>query len=108
MLFSYSLFAQSPQREVEAFDDVKLLKTTKLIYPNPSYGDLKLNLDELGLVNYVLSVNNIIGKPLWSEEIKADQKILDLGFLSKGTYMFCIAKPSGEYLRVIRLVIIDP
>ncbi len=101
------MIGQSPQRSLDEFDEKQNNTSQELISPNPSYGSLQLNLDQLGQPKYLISINNIIGKTLWSKEITADLKRLDVSFLNKGTYLFCISKPNGEYLRVLRLAIVD-
>ncbi|MFL5764652.1 MAG: SBBP repeat-containing protein [Bacteroidia bacterium] len=65
------------------------------VYPNPSSGDLTLDLDMKAPVEMKLSIMNISGQVIWSEEIAAaagnNKKQIDLSGFADGMY----------YLRVI-------
>lgn len=84
------------------------------IYPNPSYGNLLVNINNLPAGNAVLNIYNILGQNVFSRKItsqsKADRSIsLDLGSLeghSTGSGMFFIQIQSASEQAVKKCIII--
>jgi len=94
--------------DTKDWDDSEGEKVEKILDPNPSYGKLQIDLSKYNHAFYELSIRNIIGKKLWSKRIYEAVQLLDLTELRKGSYLFAISSPNGDYLDVLRLVIIDP
>lgn len=108
-LIGFLYFGYSQNGEITESSDLKKTDTTApVIYPNPSYGMLRVNLKKYPNEKFELVIKNIIGKNLWSETMNRSKEILDLGFLSKGSYLLSIKDMNGETLQSMRLVIIDP
>lgn len=80
----------------------------RILEPNPTLGRLQIDISKYDFPFYDLQVKNIIGKVLWSTTIYEPVKLLDLTELRKGSYFFSIKAPDGEYLEVLRLVIVNP
>ena len=81
------------------------------LYPNPSFGLVRLDFVNLPKGTYDLEVYNIIGKRIWSQsyEISGYTTIKeDLGFLSKGTYLYSVKDRSGKKLLTRKMAIINP
>ena len=81
------------------------------LYPNPTFGLVRLDFINLPKDTYFLEVYNIIGKKLWTEKYVIDGYTTikaDLGFLSKGTYLYSLSKKSGEKLLTRKMAIINP
>tara|TARA_Y100000768_G_C23930499_1_gene659822 strand:- start:1088 stop:1432 length:345 start_codon:yes stop_codon:yes gene_type:complete len=84
------------------------------IYPNPSYGNLLVNINNLPARNAVLNIYNILGQNVFSRKItsqsKADRSIsLDLGSFegqSTGSGMFFIQIQSASEQAVKKCIII--
>ncbi len=102
-------FGYSQNKEITESSDLKVTNVgTPTIYPNPSYGMLRVNLKKYPYKKFELVIKNIIGKNLWSQMIDSPEETLDLGFLSKGSYLLSIKNTQGDNLQSMRLVIIDP
>lgn len=79
-------------------------------YPNPTYGRVSFELQNLPKDNYEILVYNIIGKELWRSPVDpATSRInADLGHLRKGTYLYSVIDSKGRKVTTRRLVIITP
>ncbi len=80
------------------------------IYPNPTFGDLKLfiNNDKKGKFN--LGIYNIIGKKIWNKDIVLNGNDLfryDFSFLRKGTYLIAIKDKYDNIVSVKKLIILS-
>jgi hypothetical protein len=62
------------------------------LFPNPSSGIITLNHHFTGDVSkYVVSVFNVLGKQVWSENLtKSQNPTLDFSFLTSGSYLLTI------------------
>ena len=81
------------------------------LYPNPTFGLVRLDFVNLPKDTYFLEVYNIIGKKLWSESYQIDGYTTikaDLGFLSKGTYLYSLSNRSGKKFLTRKMAIINP
>lgn len=68
------------------------------VYPNPSKGQINLDLSGLNESATKLSVKDINGKLVYSIDLNDNQvNSLDLGHLSNGTYMVFVQTPSTLY-----------
>lgn len=83
-----------------------------IISPNPSFGDVKLELLNADFGPYTFELYNVIGKRLWSKEIKVDKNFsshkLDFSFLGKGTYVWALTDNRGTRVTTKRLIILTP
>jgi len=80
------------------------------LYPNPSFGDVKLQIHNFPRGEYIFEVYNVIGKKLYSEPITVSTdsvvKQFRLKGLSKGTYLYSILDASGRRVQSKRLTIV--
>ncbi|WP_235296683.1 T9SS type A sorting domain-containing protein [Portibacter marinus] len=83
-----------------------------ILSPNPTYGDVKLELMNLEPGKYYFEVFNIIGKKLWGDELDINRKLsstkYNFSFLGKGTYLWAITDAQGVRITTKRLVIVTP
>ena len=82
-----------------------------LAFPNPTFGDIEIQLINLPAGNYQLEINNIFGQKLFSESysVNHSRRIkTDLSFLSRGTYLYSIIDAKGNKISTKRVVIITP
>jgi hypothetical protein len=98
----------------EKTEDLKVIddKTKDVIlYPNPTYGNIKIELINYPPDYYQLEIYNIIGKVVYRKS-NFDYKINtirdDVSFLKKGSYLYSILDRNGKKLITKRLVIITP
>lgn len=91
-------------------DPTRLNVEDILTYPNPTYGNVTFNLQNLPQDNYKVVLHNIIGKQLWSEDVNKGTRRLEanLSFLRKGTYLYSIVDGNGHKISTRRLMIITP
>ena len=81
------------------------------LYPNPTFGIVRLDFVNLPEGAYFFEVYNIIGKKLWSKKfvIRGYTTVKDdLGFLHKGTYLYSLVNSEGKKLFTKRMAIITP
>lgn len=80
------------------------------VYPNPSFGDIKLKIQDFEEGDYTFEIYNVIGKTLYSESITVNSdsivKQFRLKGLSKGTYLYSILDESGSRVQSKRLTIV--
>ena len=83
-----------------------------ILSPNPSFGDVKLEMMNAPFDTYKFEVFNVIGKRLWSDELLVNNKFtsykFDFSFLGKGTYLWALTDSRGIRASTKRLVIITP
>lgn len=80
-----------------------------LIYPNPTYGDVKMLFNYFPDSNFTIEIYNVIGKKIWSKQQYIDSESIyyfDFSFLRKGTYLISIKDKSDNLLLTKKLVII--
>lgn len=96
------------ENELSSVEDIKDQEV--VAYPNPTYGDLNVELKNYPKDNYTLEVYNIIGKKILTRKFRADSLKLstDLGELKKGTYLYSILNGQGKKITTKRLMIITP
>lgn len=82
------------------------------VFPNPTYGDLNIQVENAESGQYVFAVQNIVGKKLWTKDftINSEQYLsqFELPFLPKGVYLYSITDDEGNRIVSKRLVIIEP
>lgn len=87
-------------------------KKEYILSPNPTFGDVKLEMLNADHGKYTFSIYNIIGKKLWENDIIVDRKLtsykFNFSFLGKGTYLWAINNSQGTRLSTKRLIIITP
>ena len=82
------------------------------VYPNPTFGDIKVKFNGAQESEFKFELFNIIGKPVWSTtfKINSPDQIIDLQMLDleKGIYLYAVSNLEGKRLRTQRLIIIEP
>jgi len=79
-------------------------------FPNPSFGNVSIQMVNYPLGEYRMKVYNVVGKELWSEafQLKSNRVYkADLLHLSKGTYLYSIFDSNGKKLVTKRLAIMS-
>ena len=80
-------------------------------FPNPSYGDVRFDFQNLAAGNYQIKIYNILGMEVWQKEFwVAGNKSLkvNLDTLRKGTYLYSLVNSKGKTLATKRLMIVRP
>lgn len=94
-------------------NDIKVLAPdANLItaFPNPSYGNVSIQMVNYPLGEYRMKVYNVVGKELWSESfLLRSNRVFkaDLLHLSKGTYLYSIFDKNGKKLVTKRIAIMS-
>lgn len=87
-------------------------KPVYIMSPNPTFGDVKLEMLNADFGEYNLELFNVIGKRIWSDKINVDKTFssfkLDFTFLGKGTYVWALTNNRGVRITTKRLVIMTP
>ncbi len=86
-------------------------KPDVVTFPNPSYGNVTFNFENCPRGNYDIQIFNILGKKLWSRNVRIGDKksvLVDLSVLSKGTYLYTIYDKEGNKITTKRIVILNP
>ncbi len=73
------------------------------LYPNPASDIVTLNIDNTNNANLTLNIYNVIGTLVKSKILKQNQRQINIGDLSNGTYMFEIT--SKEWTGKQKLII---
>lgn len=105
-LVSYIVFDASIPK-IKVYNDRKDV----LAFPNPTYGEIEIQLINLPPGSYKLEIDNIFGQSLHMEtfDVNHTRKIkTDLSFLSRGTYLYSIIDNKGNKVATKRVVIITP
>ena len=79
-------------------------------YPNPSFGNVSIQMVNYPLSEYRMKVYNVVGKELWAESFQLRSNRVfkaDLMHLRKGTYLYSIFDNNGEKLITKRIAIIS-
>ncbi len=79
-------------------------------YPNPSFGNVSIQMVNYPLGEYRMKVYNVVGKELWAEsfQLKSNRVFkADLMHLRKGTYLYSIFDRDGKKLVTKRIAIIS-
>lgn len=80
-------------------------------YPNPAYGDVKVDIRGFENGEYDLKVFNIGGKEVMGQHfsINRDTAVtINVAHLDKGTYLYALVDEDGTILRAKRLMVIKP
>ncbi len=103
--------------EFKASTSMKLINVESgqrafILSPNPSFGDVKLEMLNIDYGQYTFEIYNVIGKKIWSDKLLVNRNLesykFDFSFLGKGTFLWAITNSHGVRLTTKRLVIITP
>ncbi|HHB51908.1 MAG TPA: T9SS type A sorting domain-containing protein [Saprospiraceae bacterium] len=98
------------ENELKYPNSIRSLKKIFVIFPNPTYGEAKIFLNNYREGSYKLQIYNIIGRRIWKEDINVKEKTLlkfDFSFLHKGTYLLALKDRYGNIIATRKLVIIS-
>lgn len=79
--------------------------------PNPSYGDVRFDFQNLSPGNYKIKIYNILGTEVWQKDVWVSgiKSIrVNLGNLRKGAYLYSLVDSKGKTLVTRRLLIVSP
>lgn len=97
------------ERSVVSSISVVNNKTKDVIaYPNPSFGNVSIQLVNYPKDKYHMEVYNVVGKKLWKETFDLGSNRVfkaDLTHLRKGTYLYSIFDKNGKKIVTKRLAI---
>ncbi|MEO0340258.1 MAG: T9SS type A sorting domain-containing protein, partial [Bacteroidota bacterium] len=99
---------QTDEALVQATDEVK---PGVYAFPNPAIVNVRFEFANLNRGKYRLSIQNVLGVEVWHKDYIVDQNFIDLvdvSFLSKGTYLYSLQDSDGNFLMTRRIVIIRP
>lgn len=80
-------------------------------YPNPAYGDVKIDIRGFDNGEYDLKLFNIGGKEMMRKHLSINRDTavtINVAHLDKGTYLYAILNEDGKILRAKRLMVIKP
>ncbi len=83
------------ERDISADDDIRDLPYK--IYPNPSSGNITIQLGAYPSSNTVLKIHDLMGREVYRGEMSSQKKNIDLGPLPAGQYVVTVIQ--GEYLK---------
>ena len=89
--------------------DISLERNSFLLYPNRSYGQIRMEFKNFTAGTYHLMVTDIIGKNIWQGSYKvsgAETIKEDLSFLPRGVYTYAIVDSEQNTILTRRLAII--
>lgn len=87
------------------------LQPSIMASPNPSYGDVRFDFQNLSPGNYKIRIYNILGSEVWQKDvwISGIKSIrVNLGNLRKGAYLYSLVDSKGKTLATRRLIIVSP
>lgn len=79
-----------------------------IAYPNPTFGNVSIQMVNYPIDHYRMEVYNVVGKKIWADDFKLTTNRVykaDLTHLSKGTYLYSIFNKNGKKLVTKRLAI---
>lgn len=81
-----------------------------MAYPNPSYGDVRFQFNDMPADRYRIDVLDILGKKVWSKTSRLGATYLDtdMSELRTGTYLYRVFDSRGRKLTTKRLMIVRP
>jgi hypothetical protein len=82
-----------------------------IAYPNPSYGDLRFDFQNLSPGNYQIKIYNILGMEVWQKDfwVSGNKSVrASLDHLRKGAYLYSLVDSRGKILATKRLMIVNP
>ncbi len=92
--------------------NIKAGQQAIILSPNPSFGDVKLEILNADFGKYKFEIFNVIGKRLWEDELLVNRKLnsykFDFSSLGKGTYLWALTNSQGIRVTTKRMVIITP
>lgn len=106
-----SITYKSPRSPVSSRPELTYTSAEIKAYPNPSFGEITFEVGAFGDGDYKLSIFNIIGKKIKSEQFNVSGGqgyTTDLSHLRKGTYIYTIHNSRGEKIGTKRFLILKP
>lgn len=104
-------FEYNTHRKFGKSDVCNLNNRQVYLYPNPTFGDVKLKFINSKSGSYTFSLINVIGKEIWSHDFKiksSNQEVLvPMPFLNKGIYLYSIENQNGERIEARRLTVVS-
>ncbi len=80
------------------------------LFPNPTFDDVSLKIAHAHDQKYSLTINSIIGKKIWQQELVMDHTTqlfrIDLPYLEQGIYSYIIRDGRGKTIQSRRLQVI--
>ena len=80
------------------------------VYPNPTFGDVTLRMEDNGYGPFTFELFNVVGHPLLKETFESSESTVvtrfDLSYLDKGIYLYSIKDRRGALLQTKRLIIV--
>lgn len=80
-------------------------------FPNPAYGDVKIDIRGFENGEYDLKLFNIGGKEMMRKHLTVNRDTaitINVAHLDKGTYLYALLNEDGKILRARRLMVIKP
>ena len=81
-------------------DSVDENEIVSALYPNPTSGDLHINAEKMTRV----SVYNAMGQMVYSQNVNADEMVLNMGQYEAGVYMVRIDTENGSSVKRVTVV----
>lgn len=82
------------------------------VYPNPTFGDIKIKFKRATGSTYKFQLFNIVGRPVWSTNLYLDstEQLVDivLDGVEKGIYFYSVSDHKGNAILTKRLTVIEP
>lgn len=108
---AYSVQYQESGPTTTATRDVRPARPGVYVWPNPVVSTAQFRFVNLEPGRYTLRVYNVLGIPVWEEQIhlNGDRTIeVELGHLRKGAYLYSLIDSEGRTLMTKRLVVVRP
>ncbi len=99
------------QTEEGLIQSTSAIKPGVYAFPNPAIVNVRFEFANLKRGQYRLSIQNVLGVEVWAKDYIIDHNFIDLidvSFLSKGTYLYSLQDSNGNFLMTRRIVIIRP
>ena len=76
------------------------------LFPNPMSSSVSLRFEnsDYNDAGYQIVVYDMLYKPVFVEELSAQESTFNLSMLRNGTYLFHVMNPEGEFLKTFRVI----
>lgn len=102
-MFVYSLASGTPKKEMSKHPEESTDEVYK-IFPNPSEGTIRVDILNLSVHTFSVSIVDMSGKTIWTSSAKNGQNIINPANLSPGIYVVTISS-NNKVFHQERLVI---